>query len=176
MTEAATTRARPPLAQAALLLALFIGLPASLLSTAPLTVAASWLCLVFIIKLLWTQDEPPILLLPALFQWSEVATIPLSTIWKQVPLNQLSDNNADLEPSAMFGLAAVAFLAVGLRLGSGRSRRAAFAKRIREEAMTWRYRDVALAAFTTLGLSCTSSVPLGLCGARSRTLQSDKQH
>jgi len=144
MTELTTTEARPPLARAALLLALFIGLPASLLSTAPLTVAASWLCLVLIIKLLWTQNEPPILLLPALFQWSEVATVPLSTIWKQVPLNQLSENNADLDSSAMFGLAAVVFLAIGLRLGSGRSRRAAFAKRIRVEAMTWRYRDVAL--------------------------------
>src|SRR4051794_14128578 len=49
----------------------------ALLSPDPLMIAACGLALAAIMKLLWTVDEPPILLLPCLYQWSEVATWPI---------------------------------------------------------------------------------------------------
>src|SRR5258708_6553650 len=130
--------------RAIILIAGLFSFASVLITPAPLPVAASGICLALIVGLLWTRDEPPILLLPALFQWSEVATVPLSTIWKQVPLNELSEHNADLDSAALYGLLAVGVLAVALRLGSGRSQQPVFASRLRAEAMVWSYRDVAV--------------------------------
>jgi len=89
-------------------------------SPAPLHVALSGLALALVILLLWRPREPPILLLPALFQWSEVALVPISTIWKQIELNDLSSFGSDLESSALYGLLGVVSLSVGLRLAMGR--------------------------------------------------------
>jgi hypothetical protein len=142
----------PHQARGLLLVAGTLSFVGAILSPAPLPVAACGLCLALVIGLLWTRDEPPILLLPALFQWSEVSAPPLSTLWKRVPLNELSDNYADLNSAALYALAAVAVLAIGLRVGSGRSKRPVFAKRLRAEAMVWSFSDISLIAFSAIGL------------------------
>lgn len=145
------TAAQTPMAQAAIVLACVISLAGIFFSPEPLTVVSSGLCLVIIVGLLWRYDEPPILLLPALFQWSEVAIWPLCTIWKQVGLNELSPLDVDLNAAAIYGLAGVAMLALGLRLGSrSNGLRAAFQTRLYKEAQQWRYRDVTISAFTSI--------------------------
>ena len=152
-------------ARAVLSIALLVSFASATISPAPLAVAASALCLALIIWLLWSRNEVPILLLPALFQWSEVATPSLSTIWKQVPLNQLFQNNADFDYATLYALAAVGILAVGLRLGSGRSKYPGFAERLRVEATTWRYRDVAVIAFSAMGIGYLAASISGSAGS-----------
>ncbi len=152
-------------ARAVLSIALLVSFASATISPAPLTVAASALCLALIIWLLWSRNEVPILLLPALFQWSEVATPSLSTIWKQVPLNQLFQNNADFDFATLYALAAIGILAVALRLGSGRSKYPGFAERLRVEATVWRYRDVALIAFSAIGAGYLAASISGFAGS-----------
>lgn len=84
----------------------------------PAHILASGLTLIILLFLLWRPEDLPILLLPALFQWSEVAIVPISTLWRQVELNSLSTYGANLELSAFYGLMCVLVLAIGLRLGS----------------------------------------------------------
>lgn len=84
----------------------------------PAHIVASGITLIILLVLLWRADDLPILLLPALFQWSEVAVLPMSTVWRQVELNALSPYGANLEFSAFYGLIGVLLFAVGLRLGS----------------------------------------------------------
>lgn len=102
-------------------------------STAPIQVAASGLALIAIFLLLWRRDDPPVLLLPPLFQWSEVAIIPFSTIWKRGELNNLSITGANLDSSAIYGLFGVVALALGLRLGMGRLK--GFGSNLRAETL-----------------------------------------
>ena len=118
----------------------------AVVSTAPLIVFLCGLTLTVIILLLLQDREPPILLLPPLFQWSEVALVPISTVWKRVPLNDLSIYGANLEQAAVYGLAGVVALAIGLRLGMGRVRRQGLAGRIRAEAMSIGFKRVAMLA------------------------------
>ena len=94
-----------------------------------------------------------------------MAILPLSTMWRQVPLDQLSENNANLDSAAMYGLAAIAILAVGLRLGSGRGNKTAFAERLRADAVTWRYREVAMVAFTAIGLGYLAAFVSNIAGS-----------
>jgi hypothetical protein len=132
----------PPLA-AAVMTAVAVVLPfAALGSPSPIAVGLSGVTLVSIIALLWREGEPPILLLPVLFQWSEVAIYPLSTIWRQVPLNELSPRGADLELSAAYGFAGITALAIGLRLGSGRGLSRSFSLRLQDEARRLRLDQV----------------------------------
>ena len=154
----------PPAARATLLVLVPMTGFAAMASTSPLTVAASGACLMIAIWLLWSGDDPPILLLPPLFQWSQVSIIPLSTIWRQVPLNDLSEYGADLERSAFYGLAGVAALAVGLRLGSRQVGASAFAGRLRAEASAWRFRDVARVAFAAIGFGYACAIISGMAG------------
>lgn len=109
----------------------------ALMSPSPVAVGLSSVALVIIIALLWRADEPPILLLPVLFQWTEVAAYPLATIWKQVPINDLSALEGDLEFSALFGFAGVISLALGLKLGSDRRVGLAFGNCLEAEARSW---------------------------------------
>jgi hypothetical protein len=160
----ATAVGRPAAARAALFAVALVTGVAALASTAPLIVAASGACLVLVILLLWRGDDPPILLLPALFQWSEVAIVPLSTVWKQVPLAELSPYGADLELSALYGLAGVTALAVGLRIGPRRPRRTSFGMRLRAETMEWRFRDVAIVSFAAIAAGYAFAAVSGFAG------------
>lgn len=158
------TLTRPAAARVALLAAVLVTGVAALVSTAPMIVTASGGCLVLVILLLWRSDAPPILLLPPLFQWSEVAIVPLSTIWLQVPLGALSRYGADLERSALYGLAGVSALAIGLALGSRRLRGTTFAARLRAETMVWRFREVARVAFAAMGAGYAFAVVSAMAG------------
>ena len=89
--------ARPPAAfkraaslRSSALLVLPVFAVLAVASTTPLIVFLCGLALTVIILLFLQDREPPILLLPPLFQWSEVALVPISTVWKRVPLNDLS--------------------------------------------------------------------------------------
>lgn len=148
--------AQPPVAKA-VMAAVLVATPfVSLISPSSVVVGLCALALVIIIALLWRAEEPPILMLPALFQWSEVAAYPLTTLWKQVPLGDLSVYAADLDSSAMYGLAGVVALAAGLRLGSLARSGTAFADRLRLEGRYWTYRQVVRVGVSAivLGYAC----------------------
>lgn len=130
---------RPAIATASMFLIGCLTFAGMLSSTIPFLILLSGIALIAIIALLWTNDEPPILLLPALFQWSEVALVPISTVWLRVPLAELSENGADLNASALYGLLGVLSLAIGMKAASLRSgsKGISFSDRIRREAMLW---------------------------------------
>lgn len=158
------TLRRPAAARAAMMSTVLLTGIAAMASTTPLTVAASGVCLLIVLHLLWRGDEPPILLLPPLFQWSEVAIWPLSTIWRQIPLNSISSFGADLQLSTLYGLAGVAALAVGLAVGAGRSRGVPFQLRMRTEVAHWRFRDLARVALMAMGAGYAFAVASGFAG------------
>ena len=93
--------------------------------------------------------------------------MPLSTIWRQLPLDALSEYGADLERSAFYGLAGVAALSIGLRLRhvtleDRHSRRGC------AEALEWRFREVARVAFAAMGFGYACAIVSGMAGpARS---------
>jgi hypothetical protein len=149
---------RPPLAQAALVLTGSVTAVLALFSTAPMIVAFSGICLIAMILLLWRGDEPPILLLPVLFQWSEVAIVPISTVWKKVPLNDLSSYGADLEASALYGLLGVLLMATGLRLGAGTTRRAPLTQRLIEESNALEVDQVLRMSLAAIGIGYAAAV------------------
>lgn len=155
---------RPAAAQAALGGVAILSLFAAAVSTAPFTVLVSGACLCLIIFLLWRGDDPPILFLPPLFQWSEVATVPWSTIWKQVPLNELSPYGVDLEASALYGFAGVAALTIGLRVGSRGLKQVRFSADLQAEAQLWVFRDVAAVAFAMIGAGYVFAFTSGIAG------------
>jgi hypothetical protein len=89
-------------------------------SPSPLLVLASGVVALFIVVSLWRPGELPILLLPAFLQFMSVALKPVTTAFNGKPLQDLSENSSNLEPAALFALAGIAALALGLRLGIGR--------------------------------------------------------
>jgi hypothetical protein len=90
-------------------------------SPSPLVVLASGIVAILIVGLLWRPGHPPLLLVPVLLQFLQVALKPAMTAYFGRPLWDLSDFDLDLEPAALFGLAAIGVLALGLRIGAGRS-------------------------------------------------------
>jgi hypothetical protein len=102
-------------------LAVVLGVVGSTISPDPGLVLGSGLVLALIFLLLWQENEPPLLLFPALYQWLSVATKPLMTIFLVVPVNALSEVNTDIGPGITLGLTAIAALAIGMRIGIGRS-------------------------------------------------------
>ncbi len=108
----------PPLAKAVLAGTLGVSLLAAALSPNPDMVLLCTATLCLIVFLLWRENEPPILLLPALFQWSEVSIWAYATAWRGTPLSQQSIYGADLEASTLYGLLGVCALATGLFWGA----------------------------------------------------------
>jgi hypothetical protein len=153
-----TLAERPPLARIALISSIGITGVLAVFSTAPLVVALSGACLFAMIFLLWRGDEPPILLLPVLFQWSEVALVPISTVWKQVPLNSLSTYGADLQESAIYGLIGVLLLAVGLRAGAGTSKRVPQTRRLIEEVRILEFDQIARLCLMAIGVGYAAAI------------------
>ena len=105
------------------------------------------------------------LLLPALYQWSEVAILPIATAWRGVPLNALAEHNVRLEGAAYFGLAGVAALAAGMRIGAGRATGQTFARRLEADANLWRFRDVAILCLAAMLLGYSAAVISSFAGA-----------
>lgn len=139
-------------------------------STAPFQVALSGLVLAVIVLLLWSEGEPPILLLPPLFQWSEVATVPISTIWKRGDLNDLSKMGADLEASAVYGLLGVLCLAVGIWVARGRLR--GLTSQLMEEAGRAEFKHIAGAAFGLMAIGYALAILSGSAGPARELLNS----
>ncbi|MCU1625048.1 MAG: hypothetical protein JWL79_3893 [Frankiales bacterium] len=106
-------------ASAALAVVCLAGLGA-VISPSPLAVFGSGVALAALFLLLWQDNEPPILLFPAIFQWLAVAMKPLMTIYAKVPLDTLSEYDQRLEPGVYLGLFAVVALGLGLRVGAGK--------------------------------------------------------
>ena len=156
--------APPPAAQAALVVTGALTCIAAVVATSALAAAASWLCLALVILILWRGDDPPILFLPALFQWSEVAIWPISTIWSHLPLNDLSSFGADLEQPALYGLLGILAMSIGLRLGASRSKGEPLAVRLRSEAMRWSFRNVRRVAFSAMAAGYAFAVVSNLAG------------
>lgn len=111
----------PTAAKVGVIVGLVIATLGAAISMAPWEVAESGVALSAIFLLLWRNSDPPVLLLPPLFQWTEVAIVPLSTIWKRQPLNSLSPFGANLEAAALFGLLGIVCLAFGLKIAMGRT-------------------------------------------------------
>lgn len=155
---------RPSAAKAAMVLLVAATPFLAISSPSSMSVALTGLSLVLVIALLWRADEPPILLLPVLFQWSEVAAPPLSTIWKQLPLNQMSYYGADLETSAAYGFAGVTALALGVRIGLPKWAMTSFAERLRAEARVWRLGQVLRIGLGAMVLGYTFAALQGVAG------------
>jgi hypothetical protein len=152
--QPAARSGRPPSAIAFILaVVLFTGL-GMLSSSVPILLLCCGACLIFVTLLLWTGDEPPILLLPILFQWSEVAILPYSTSWLHVPLAELSPYGADLHMSAIYGLLGVAGIAIGMKLASLPSKRSgsSFSERIKADAMAIPFSRVVFISFVLIGV------------------------
>jgi hypothetical protein len=155
---------RPAVARVTLFATVLMTSFAAMASTAPLSIVASGATLALIILLLWRGDDPPILLLPALFQWSEIAMWPLSTIWKQLPINDLSIYQVDLEYSALYGMLGLTTLVIGCSLGSRCSNVMPFSVRLRTDATYWRYRDVASFSVATIAAGYAFAIVSSLAG------------
>jgi hypothetical protein len=123
-----------------------------------------------IIALLWRENEPPILLLPALFQWSEVSIQTYSTAWRGVPINETGQYGANQEVAVVYGLLGVTALACGLRFGAGQSRLRNFSERLRQEAFAWSFDRVALAAAAAILAGYAAAVGARLGGGLTQPM------
>jgi hypothetical protein len=88
-------------------------------TSSPLVVLASGIVFIFILALLWRPGEHPILLVPALLQFIEIALKPLATAITGTSLQDFAEFDANLEPAALFGLVGLAALVLGQRIGAG---------------------------------------------------------
>ncbi len=118
-----------------------IGVFASIVSPNPMLVLFAGSVFSGAILLLWPKNDAPLLLLPFAVQWIAVSMKPLQTAILGVPINQLGEYGADLEPAAYFALAALAALAIGMRIGSSARRRES-AEALAQSAAWWRGPDL----------------------------------
>jgi hypothetical protein len=141
----------PPMASGAIGATIVATLVAAALSPSGHIVLACGAALCIIILLLWRQSEPPILLLPALFQWSEVSIWAYATAWRGTPLSLQSSYGADLDTSTIYGLLGVLCLSLGMRLAIGRAKGGvSFTEGLRQEAFRRTFDQVALLAATAI--------------------------
>lgn len=145
-------RANRPAHKTLIWFALILGTLGAYVSTVPLVIAASGLALIAIIALLWGSKTPPILLLPPMYQWSEVSLTPISTIWLGAPLQSLSMRGADLETAAFYGLMGVIMLSLGLRLAMEFGRTGSVLGNLQAEAQLLSFKKVSTAAFTLIAM------------------------
>lgn len=145
-------RAKQPVRRALIWFALILGTFGALVSTAPIVVAASALTLFIIVALLWESKAPPILILPPMYQWSEVSLPPVSTIWLGVPLQSLSSRGADLEAAAFYGLFGIVMLSIGIRLATAIGRTGPVLGSLRAEAQIITFKEVIKVAFTLIAI------------------------
>jgi hypothetical protein len=113
-------------------------------SPSPFVVLASGVVGILMIALLWRPGEPPLLLIPVSFQFLSVAMKPIETAITGSSLRDLSDYGADLESAVLFGLGAIACIAIGFRVGSGRARRQI------DDTEVWPFRNILFVALAGL--------------------------
>lgn len=112
---------------------------ASLVSTAPLTVLAAGASLAWIIYLLWAPNQPPLFLVPVVFQWTQVAVKPLLTVVYDRPIDQVLEFGYHVpygsETAVLFGFAGLSCLAFGIWVGGRSSPQ--LGQRLRDETRQW---------------------------------------
>lgn len=118
-------------------------------SPTPYPLIASGAALVLIIALLWPVNGLPILLLPAVYQWSVVAVKPIQSAIEHVPLNALSSFGGDLGRASYFALAAICAMALGMKVGIGRLGKDQN-RALAQEAAAWPQRQVLAITVTTI--------------------------
>jgi hypothetical protein len=87
-------------------------------SSSPLIVLVFGTALILIVGRLWRPGEPPVLLLPVLIQFTEVALKPVTAALIDSPLQDLAEFGSNLESASLFGLAGVIALVLGLQIGA----------------------------------------------------------
>lgn len=87
----------------------------------PILVFLTGVVFMLAIALLWPKAGPPTLLLAFGLQWLSVALKPIQTALARGDLNSFSERGADLLPAAYLGLAGLAALVIGMRVGAGNS-------------------------------------------------------
>ena len=161
---------RPQAANAIIAMTCVLSGVGAMVSTAPMLILVSGAVLCLIILLLWRGDDPPILLLPALFQWSEVAIVPLSTIWLNVSLNELSSYGADISMSALYGLLGIGALSTGMWLGSGVIKGPPLSSRLAEEAKSLTLTHVLTMSMPLIGLGYGFAALASSAGSASQVV------
>ena len=91
-------------------------------SPEPLLVLCVGLTFAIGVRLLWPDNDSPILLMPFALQWLQVAVKPIETALTGQHLQDFADYNEALLPGAWLGIAGIAALGMGMHLGRGRSR------------------------------------------------------
>lgn len=119
-------RRRPPFVRFAIACTVIFSAIGPLVSGSPLPVLAGGAVLAVLLFLLWQPDDLPILLLPIIYQWLQVAVKPILSVFYGLPINHVLDTGEGLQiagdGAALFGFAGVGCLGLGLWLGAGRPR------------------------------------------------------
>jgi hypothetical protein len=115
----------------------------------PPLLLATFAVLGFGVYLFWPVTDAPLLLLAFGQQWLSVAIKPIETAVLRQPLDELSDFGGALTPAAWFGLAALMFLAVGMKLGIGR-KRIDWSRTLALDAKAWPQKELILFALALL--------------------------
>jgi hypothetical protein len=89
------------------------------LTANPLLTVASVLVLPLFIRLLWRQDEPPVLLFAISFQWAQVTAKVFHADYLGLDIAALS-RSSHVVQAVWLGLVGLVVLAVGMRLGMNR--------------------------------------------------------
>jgi len=140
MSVRVAVQSSPAFVRLAALVALIVASLGALLSGAPVAVLAAGASFAALLFLLWPADDLPLLLLPAMYQWSQVAVKPVLTVVYEKPIDRVLDLGFRLqtgtEAAALFGLAGVTCLGIGMFLGSGK-RRLHAVQSLRMETQRW---------------------------------------
>ena len=110
---------RVPLEPVAFLL---VAIVVSLATAEPALTLAGIVSFVVLIKLLWRPGEPPVLLFTAAFQWLSIVMTVLRADFAAVPADELY-RNGGISYATWLSFAGVCVLALGMRLGAGRTSR-----------------------------------------------------
>lgn len=129
--------------------ALCLGGLGAFVSPDPDLVFASGAALAFLFLTLWQENEPPVLMLPFLYQWLAVATKPMMSVVLRVPVSSLAEYDIYLRPGIFLGLGAICVFALGMRLAMGKAKQDWNAA-LRNEALVLSPRSVLAMAFSAI--------------------------
>lgn len=166
---AARKRGIPSIASTLIIFSVFAAMLGATRSPDALLVASSILTLAAIVFIIWRSEAAAVLALPALFQWSEVAIIPISTTWTGQALAENSRWAADLEAAAYYGLLGVVALSLGLAVGAGRKMRT-FSKNLEINAMQLGAKTVVSTSLLLIVFSYTIELIAPYSGGASQFL------
>lgn len=158
-----------------LLLALSMCSFGAFLSGAPLVVFVSGLCLALYAVLFFGRVQTEVLFLPIFYQWTEVVLTPVSTIWLNVPLDELAERGSNLQVGALYALGGVTALAVGVSIPVRLASKYKPIANIRNEALVADFRVIAVVSLTLIALGYTFSIISGIIGSARELFNSLSQ-